>query len=263
MGWNPAEFTTLRITEADDRIHAQLDRPEVRNAIDSEMVSELHALCAHLESEPKVLILSGTQAGGKGVFASGADIGQLRERRRADALRGINSAVFDRLAALPLPVIAAMDGYALGGGAELAWAADFRVATTRVKVGQPETQLGIIPAAGALWRLKELTGESLAKEILFTGRILNAEEALTFGLVTSVHEPDDLLEAADALADRIAQQDPLAVHVAKRVFAMPREAHPHVDNLAQAILFESEAKFDRMQAFLDRKKTPPPQEADT
>lgn len=81
--------------------------------------------------------------------------------------------------------------------------------------------------------------------------------------MTSVHEPDDLLEAADALADRIAQQDPLAVHVAKRVFAMPREAHPHVDNLAQAILFESEAKFDRMQAFLDRKKTPPPQEADT
>ncbi|NDK32068.1 enoyl-CoA hydratase/isomerase family protein [Nesterenkonia haasae] len=261
MGWNPSEFTTLRIIEADDRVHARLDRPEVRNAIDSEMVSELHSLCAQLESQPKILILSGTEAKGKGIFASGADIGQLRERRRADALRGINSAVFDRLAALPMPVIAALDGYALGGGAELAWAADFRVATTRVKVGQPETQLGIIPAAGALWRLKELTGESLAKEILFTGRILNAEEALHFGLVTSVHEPEELLEAAEALADRIAQQDPLAVHVAKRVFAMPREAHPHVDNLAQAILFESQAKFDRMQAFLDRKKTPPPKEA--
>lgn len=257
MGWDPADFTTLRITESDDRVHAQLDRPEVRNAIDSTMVDELHALCAHLESHPKILILSGTEAGGKGVFASGADIGQLRERRRADALRGINSAVFDRLAGLPMPVIAAVDGYALGGGAELAWAADFRVATTRVKIGQPETQLGIIPAAGALWRLKELTGESLAKEILLAGRVLSAQEALGFGLVTSVHEPSELLHAADALADRIAQQDPLAVHVAKRVFAMPREAHPHVDNLAQAILFESQAKFDRMQAFLDRRRTPP------
>lgn len=261
MEWHPADFTTLRITESADRVHARLDRPEVRNAIDAAMVAELHALCDHLESEPKILILSGAEADGKGIFASGADIGQLRERRRADALRGINSGVFDRLAKLPMPVIAALDGYALGGGAELAWAADFRVATTRVKVGQPETRLGIIPAAGALWRLKELTGESLAKEILLAGRVLSADEALQFGLVTSVHEPAELLPAAEALADRIAEQDALAVHVAKRVFAMPREAHPHVDDLAQAILFESQAKFDRMQAFLDRKKTPRPKEA--
>ena len=93
----------------------------------------------------------------------------------------------------------------------------------------------------------------MAKEILFAGRILSAEEALTHGLVSSLHESDELLDAAHALADRIAKQDPLAVQVSKRVFAMPREAHPHVDNLAQAILFESQAKFDRMQAFLDRK----------
>ncbi|WP_150462231.1 enoyl-CoA hydratase/isomerase family protein [Nesterenkonia ebinurensis] len=257
---NPDEFTTLRITESEDRVLAQLDRPEVRNAIDAIMIAELHNLCGYLEEHPKILILTGTVvesdgADGKGIFASGADIGQLRERRRADALRGINSTAFDRLAKLPMPVIAAVDGYALGGGAELAWAADFRVATTRVKVGQPETNLGIIPAAGALWRLKELAGESIAKELLLTGRILSAQEALEHGLVTSVHEPGELLQAAEALADRIAAQDPLAVQVAKRVFAMPREAHPHVDDLAQAILFESQAKFDRMQAFLDRKKT--------
>lgn len=243
----------LEITESADRVYAKLNRPEVRNAIDASTIEELHGLCAALEEQPRTLIITGTEVNEKGIFASGADIAQLRERRRADALRGINSACFDRIAKLPMPVIAAVDGYALGGGAELAWAADFRLATTRVKIGQPETSLGIIPAAGALWRLKELAGESLAKEILFAGRILSADEALAHGLVTSVHEPDELLAAADALADRIAAQDPLAVQVSKRVFAMPREAHPHVDDLAQAILFESQAKFDRMQAFLDKK----------
>ena len=253
MRLDSGDFTALTITEGEDRLHAQLNRPEVRNAIDATMISELHAVCDHLEAVPKTLILSGTESGGKGIFASGADIGQLRERRRDDAMRGINSTAFDRLAKLPMPVIAALDGFALGGGAELAWAADFRVATPQVKIGQPETGLGIIPAAGALWRLKDLTGEAMAKEILFAGRILSAEEALTHGLVSSLHESDELLDAAHALADRIAKQDPLAVQVSKRVFAMPREAHPHVDNLAQAILFESQAKFDRMQAFLDRK----------
>lgn len=255
VGLDAESFTTLRVTETVDRIHARIDRPQVRNAIDATMVEELHALCAHLESQPKILVLAGTSVKGRGIFASGADIGQLRARRRDDALQGINSRVFDRIAKLPMPVIALLDGYALGGGAELAWAADFRIGTPEVKIGQPETGLGIIPAAGALWRLKELTGESIAKEILFAGRVLTAEEALTHGLVTSVVSAEELDAAGDALAEKIADQDPLAVRITKRVFAMPREAHPHVDDLAQAILFESEAKFDRMQAFLDRKKT--------
>jgi len=103
------DFTALTVTEDADRLHAKLNRPEVRNAIDSAMISELHAVCDYLEASPKILILSGTESGGKGIFASGADIGQLRQRRRDDALRGINSAAFDRLAKLPMPVIAALD----------------------------------------------------------------------------------------------------------------------------------------------------------
>ena len=251
-----ADFEALRVSERPDRLHVALDRPDVRNAIDQVMVDELHTVCAHLEREPKIMVLSGTRVNGKGIFASGANIAQLRERRREDALRGVNSQIFDRIAKLPMPVVAALDGYALGGGAELAWAADFRIGTPRLKVGQPETGLGIIAAAGALWRLKELAGEALAKDILMAGRILSADEALEARLITEIHEPDELLTAADALADRIAAQDPLAVRISKRVFAMPREAHPHVDELAQAVLFESQAKFDRMQAFLDRKKEP-------
>ncbi|GAB3940957.1 enoyl-CoA hydratase/isomerase family protein [Corynebacterium tapiri] len=243
-----------------DRVHVVMSRPEVRNAIDETMANEFSALCGWLERNPAILLISGTTIedpkSGKqrGIFASGADIRQLRERRRDDALRGVNSRVFNRIHSLPMPVIAAIDGYALGGGAELAYAADFRLATPKVKIGQPEAGLGITAAAGAMWRLKELVGEVTALELLMTGRILDATEALELRLVNEVHEADELIEQAHALADRIAQQDPLAVRLTKRVIHMPREAHPHVDELAQAITFESQAKFDRMQQFLDKKK---------
>ncbi|VXA90665.1 enoyl-CoA hydratase/isomerase family protein [Citricoccus sp. K5] len=254
---NPDIFATLAVEESEDRLVVRLHRPEVRNAIDQVMVDELHAVCAHLERVPKVLILTGTpsdaEAGTQGVFASGADIAQLRERRREDALAGINSTIFDRIAKLPMPVIAALDGYALGGGAELAYAADFRIGTAALRMGNPETNLGIMAAAGATWRLKELVGEPLAKQILLAGRVLTGAECLAAGLISELVEPEQLLDAAHSLADRIAAQDPLAVRITKSVFHAPREAHPVIDTLAQGMLFESEAKFDRMQAFLDRK----------
>lgn len=253
-----AAFVALLVEERDDRLTVRLNRPEVRNAIDQAMVDELHAVCAYLERTPKVLILSGTPGepatGARAVFASGADIAQLRERRRDDALAGINSGVFDRIAKLPMPVIAALDGFALGGGAELAYAADFRLGTPGLRMGNPETGLGIMAAAGASWRLRELVGEPLAKEILLAGRTLTGQECLSAGLITELVEPVELLDAAHALADRIARQDPLAVRLTKTVFHSPREVHPLIDDLVQGILFESAAKFDRMQQFLDRKK---------
>jgi enoyl-CoA hydratase len=235
-------------------LHVELRRPEVRNAINDEMVAELHEVCAGLERDPRVLIITGASTPERGVFAAGADIRQLLERGRDEALAGINSALFTRIARLPMPVIAAIDGYAIGGGAELAYSADIRIASTRAVFGNPETAIGILAAAGATWRLAELVGEPLAKEILFTGRRLDAVEAMRVGLVASVHEPDELLAAADALADRIGEQDPLAVRITKRVLAAPRAAHPFVDELAQAILFESDAKRDRMTQFLDRNR---------
>ncbi|WP_324644958.1 enoyl-CoA hydratase/isomerase family protein [Pseudarthrobacter sp. LT1] len=253
-----AGFSTLQIEEREDRLAVRLHRPDVRNAIDQAMVDELHLVCAYLERTPKILILSGTpgnpDTGAKGIFASGADIAQLRERRRDNALAGINSGIFDRIARLPMPVIAALDGYALGGGAELAYAADFRIGTPDLRMGNPETNLGILAAAGATWRLKELVGEPLAKHILLAGKVLTGQECLAVGLVTELVDPDTLMDAAHALADSIAAQDPLAVRITKSVFHTPREVHPVIDTLAQGMLFESQAKFDRMQAFLDRKK---------
>jgi enoyl-CoA hydratase len=240
---------TIRVTRAVDRVVVELNRPEVRNAINQEMVDELHGVCAELEVAPRILILTGAD----GVFASGADIAELRERGSADALKGINTMLFIRIADLPMPVIAAIDGYALGGGAELAYAADFRIGTPRVKLGNPETGLGIVAPAGALWRLRDLVGEPLAKEILLAGRILNADEALAAHLLTHVSTPSELLVAAHALADEIASKSVAATIQTKAIMRVDRGQHPRIDLEAQAVLFDSPEKHARMTAFLERR----------
>jgi enoyl-CoA hydratase len=245
------ELETIRVTRLADRVVVQLNRPEVRNAINQQMIDELHGVCAELEVSPRILIL----VGGDGVFASGADIRELRDRTGEDARKGINTMLFIRIADLPMPVIAALDGYALGGGAELAYAADFRIATTRVKIGNPETGLGIVAPAGALWRLRELVGEPLAKEILLAGRMLDATEALAAHLVTRVVEAGDLLPAANELADQIAAKDPAATRATKSIMRMPRGEHPAIDLAAQAVLFDSDEKHRRMTEFLERRKS--------
>ena len=245
-----SEPETVVVTRSDDRVVVQLARPEVRNAISGAMVTELHAVCDELEERPRILILIGSD----GVFASGADIEELRERTGEDALLGINLTLFDRIARLPMPVIAALDGYTLGGGAELAYAADFRIGTPRVKIGNPETGLGIIAGAGALYRLRELVGEPLAKEILLAGRTLDAQEALAARLITRLCEPEDLLATAHALADEIASKSVEATISTKAVLAATRSEHPRVDLEAQAVLFDSDDKRQRMTAFLERRR---------
>ncbi|MGH8795104.1 MAG: enoyl-CoA hydratase/isomerase family protein [Stackebrandtia sp.] len=244
-------FQTLKLTEADDRTTVELDRPDKRNAIDQEMVDELHQVCARLEQDPKLLLI----AGGDGIFASGADIAQLRDRDRFDALRAINASLFERIRKLPLPTVAAVDGLALGGGAELAYTCDVRICTDRARFGQPEVLLGIIPGAGATHRLPQLVGESLAKELLFTGRRISAAEAREARLVSKViAEPADLLPAAHSLLDDMAKASPLALRLAKLAVDAPPDAHPQVDLIAQAVLFEDDDKHRRMTDFLEKRE---------
>jgi enoyl-CoA hydratase len=243
----------LLVEDHEDRVVLRLNRPEVRNAVDLETVAALHAACADLEESPRVAMIIGSG----GTFAAGADIAELRDRRLEDALRGINSGVFDRVQRLPMPVIALVDGVALGGGAELAYACDFRIGTPTTRIGNPEPGLGIVAAAGAGWRLKELVGEPVAKEILIAGRVLDADAALDVHLLNEVVPGEDLEAAGHRLADRIVARAPLAIRLTKSLFHAPREAHPLLDDVAQAVLFETEDKHQRMTAFLDRRKEKP------
>lgn len=243
-------FDTLLVEEREDRVVLTLHRPDARNAIDTRMVAELHEVCAALEATPRTLVVTG----GDGVFAGGADIAELRERRVAEALSAPTRSVLDRIARLPMPTVAAVDGYALGGGAELAYACDLRIATTRAVFGNPEPGLGIIAAAGATYRLRELVGLSVAKQVLLGGRNLDARAAFDCGLLLEVVEPDGLLDAAHKLVDRIARWSPLAVRLTKSAVDNPG-AHPQIDDLTQAVLYETADKYERMTRFLEKRNT--------
>lgn len=236
---------TLLIEELADRVVVTLRRPEARNAINAAMIRELHEVCAGLEERPRLLLLTGQG----GTFAAGADIAELRERGPEQALQGINSRLFDRIARLPLPTVAAVDGYALGGGAELAYACDIRLASPTATFGNPEPGLGILAAAGACWRLRELVGASVAKQVLLAGRRLGAEDACRLGLVAEVVPAAKLLNRAHELLDRMARSGELALRLTKLVADAPG-GHPVTDDLAQAILFASDDKRTRMDAFL-------------
>jgi enoyl-CoA hydratase len=236
---------TLVVEESGDRVVVTLRRPEARNAINARMVRELHDVCAALEDRPRLLLITGDG----GTFAAGADIAELRDRGRDQALQGINSRLFDRIARLPLPTVAAVDGYALGGGAELAYACDVRLASPSATFGNPEPGLGILAAAGACWRLRELVGASVAKQVLLAGRRLDADDAYRLGLVAEVVPAGELLKRAHALLDRMARSGQLALRLTKLVADAPG-GHPVTDDLAQAILFDSDDKRARMGAFL-------------
>ena len=236
---------TIKVEESDDRVVVTLHRPQARNAINAAMVRELHDVCAGLEERPRLLLLTGDG----GTFAAGADITELRDRGREQALQGINSRLFDRIARLPLPTVAAVDGWALGGGAELAYACDVRLASPTATFGNPEPGLGILAAAGACWRLRELVGASVAKQVLLAGRRLDAEDAHRLGLVAEIVPAEELLDRAHALLDRMARSGSLALRLTKLVTDSPG-GHPVADDLAQAILFDSEDKRARMDAFL-------------
>jgi enoyl-CoA hydratase len=148
-----------------------------------------------------------TGAGDK-AFAAGADIAQLRERTSRDALKAINSGIFNRIEEFPAPVIAAIKGFALGGGCELAIACDLRVLGESAKLGQPEVKLGIIPAAGGTYRLPRLVGLGIARELVYTGRMVDAQEALRIGLANAVVPDAEVVDKALAMAARDRPERP-------------------------------------------------------
>jgi len=240
-----------------DAVLVTLNAPERRNAIDQQMVDGLHAVLDALWHDESVAALVITGAGEK-AFAAGADIAQLRERTSRDALKAINSGIFGRIEEFPAPVIAAIRGFALGGGCELAIACDLRVLGQSAKLGQPEVKLGIIPAAGGTYRLPRLCGLGRARELIYTGRMVAADEALRIGLANVVVPDGEVVDAALALANDIAQNGRLAVRGAKRALnALSRPGQENAtafESHVQAVLFDSDDKRARMDAFLNKPK---------
>jgi len=235
-----------------------LDRPEALNALDSAMVEALHRELDRLERDRELGCLVITGAGEK-AFVAGADVAELRERRAAQAFDRVNQRLFRRVAELPMPTIAAVRGHALGGGCELALACDLRIASPGAKFGQPEVGLGIIPGAGGTHRLARLVGLGRARDLIFTGEIIDAAEAHRIGLVEKLAPSDEgLLPAARSWAERIARNSIGAVRLAK--IAVNHALDPGepgrdlLEVLAQALCFDSPDKLARMDRFLERKK---------
>jgi enoyl-CoA hydratase len=252
-------YETILCEVGDDGVAViTLNRPDVRNAINQQMVDDLHAALESLETREDVKALILTAAGGK-AFMSGADIAELRERREADALKGINANLFARFERFPRPTVAAIVGWCLGGGCELALTCDFRIAGTSSKFGQPEVGLGIMAAAGATRRLPALVGLRHARRLLFTGAIIDVQEAATIGLVDEVVMDDHVLRAARDWLLPILEQAPEAVKQTKRalqawVHGASEEELLALDNEIQSGLFEHPDKFARMDAFLAKRK---------
>jgi enoyl-CoA hydratase len=234
-----------------------IERPSVRNALDLDTVSELRTALSELGSNAAVGALIVTGAG-ESSFVSGADINDIRARGRDDGLAAISSSLFAAVERFPRPTIAAVNGYALGGGCELALACDIRVASDTAKFGQPELGLGIIPAAGATQRLPRIVGMGWAKHLILSGEIIDAKQALEIGLVTAIMPASQLQVRARELARRILRQGPLAARLAK--LALNASARVDLDSgllietLAQALCYSSEDKQEGTTAFLEKRK---------
>ncbi|MEY2634950.1 MAG: hypothetical protein RIS75_890 [Actinomycetota bacterium] len=216
-----------------------LTRPPM-NVLNFAVQAELAEMCTGLATNPDVRVVVFT--GGDEVFAAGADVNEFVDLTEADMAVQVQTlqANLSALSQLPQPTIAAVSGYALGGGCEVALACDIRIASSTAVFGLPEVLLGIMPGAGGTARLTHLVGPARAKEIMWTGRFVKADEALTMGLVTSVVAPDELLAAANKLAVTLAKRPALAVQAIKRVVDKAVDA-----NLADALNIEA-AEFTKL-----------------
>ena len=233
-----------------------VNRPQVRNALDTATVAEFHRALEHVrEARSGVLIITG--AGDK-AFVSGADIAAIRARRRDDALAGINSRLMSAVEAHEAVSIAAVNGYALGGGCELALACDLRLAAEEAVFGLPEPTLGIIPGAGGTQRLPRVVGLGRAKEMVLTGARWDARQAMAAGLVSEVVPRAQLMDAARAMAARALALGPLALRLAKAALnasaQAPLAAGLAYESALQAVTFESSDKEEGTRAFLEKRK---------
>lgn len=231
-----------------------LNRPQALNSLSRELLTRLEEVVTGLERAEDLRAVIITGAGEK-AFCAGADIKELKELDTvaAQALSSMVNQLFQRIANLPVPVIAAVNGYALGGGCELALACDLRAASTRAVFGQPEVGLGIIPGYGGTQRLQRLVGLAKAKELIFTGRRVNAEEALSMGLANWVVAPEELVSFAREKAQEMAKNPGHALRWAKHLLDFGRDTTLvnglQLESMAFGACFGAEETKERLKSF--------------
>lgn len=250
------EFILVRKMSEGAVAHIQLNRPEALNALNPKMMSELGESLRQMDDDDsiKVVVISGNEK----VFAAGADIKQMADKNAVEMYMADQLDPLDSIRKMKKPVIAAVNGFALGGGCELAMLCDMIIASETAQFGQPEIKIGVIPGAGGTQRLTRAVGKALAMEMILTGRFISAEEAFRAGLVNKVVPEGSCLEEALELARQIAAMPPLAVRMAKeavlKAFEMPLEEGLQFERKNFYFLFATQDQKEGMKAFMEKRK---------
>jgi enoyl-CoA hydratase len=251
-------FTNLLIEIADAVAVVTINRPAALNALNKDVLEELAAAFTELESNENVACVILTGSGSK-AFVAGADIAAMQalDAVSAEHFARLGHSVFNAIENFPKPVIAAVNGFALGGGCELAMACDIRIAAENARFGQPEVNLGVIPGFGGTLRLARLVGKGRAKELIFTGDMVDAQEAHRIGLANKVVAAEELLAKARSMATKIASKGPVAVRFAKESIDSGLEMDLDRGGRFEASLFglcfATTDQKEGMQAFLEKR----------
>ena len=252
------EYSKLVVEKENGIAIVKINNPQTLNALNSTILGELDTLFTELENDSSisVIILTGE---GK-AFVAGADITEMSSMDAAEgkAFGEKGAKVFRKIELLSKPVIAAVNGYALGGGCELAMCCDIRIASAKAKFGQPEVGLGITPGFSGTQRLPRLVGMGKAKELIFTAEAINADEACRIGLVNSVAEPEELMNTAVAMAEKIAGKAPAAVKYSKesinRGMQCSMDEAINIEANLFGLCFATEDQKEGMKAFMEKRK---------
>jgi enoyl-CoA hydratase len=235
---------------------AQLNRPNVLNALNSETIVELVKAFEELDKDQSINVIILT--GGPNVFAAGADLKEMAQATPVDLVLGRRFELWDRIRKISKPIIAAVSGYCLGGGNELAMNCDIIIASETATFGQPEVNVGIMPGAGGTQRLTRAVGKYRSMEMILTGRSISAEEAFRIGLVNKIVPVESLMDEAKKIASEIASKPPISVRAAKEAIVRAQDTTLEVglefERRAFYLLFATEDGKEGMKAFLEKRK---------
>jgi len=252
------EYQQLIVLTENNVCTVKINNPAALNALNSSILKELDNALDTIEKNPEVSVLIITGEGR--AFVAGADISEMLNMDVAQAKNfgDFGARVFRKIETLSKPVIAAVNGFALGGGCELAMACDIRIAADNAKFGQPEVGLGITPGFSGTYRMPKLVGVAKAKELIFTGNVINAAEAHAIGLVNQVVKPEELMETVMKMANTIASKAPIAIKYSKEAieYGLNNNAEKAIENEANLFskCFSSQDQKDGMEAFIGKKK---------